>query len=112
MSFIIKIFLSTIAVIIASNILPGVHVENFLDALIVAAILALFNATLKPVLIILTIPITIVTLGLFLLIINAFLILITDALVSGFVVDSFLWALAFSLILSVIISVFDSLSKK
>jgi putative membrane protein len=112
MNFIIRLFLSAVSVIITSYILPGVHVVDFMDALLVAALLALFNATLKPILVILTIPITIITLGLFLIVINAFLIIIADAIVSGFEVDSFLWALAFSLILSLIMSVFNSLAKR
>jgi|SRR5690606_4501388 len=111
MNFIIRLFLSAIAVIIASYLLPGVHVEDFLDALIVAALLALFNAVVKPVLVILTIPITLLTLGLFLLVINAVLILLVDAVAGGFEVDSFWWALAFSLILSLIVAVFDRLAK-
>jgi putative membrane protein len=112
MNFIIRLFLSAIAVIITSYILPGVHVADFMDALIVAALLALFNATLKPILIILTIPITVITLGLFLLVINAFLIILADTLISGFDVANFLWALAFSLILSLIMSVFNGLTRK
>ena len=112
MNLLIKLLLSAVAVIISSYILPGVHVENFLEAVIVAAILALFNATLKPLLIILTIPITLLTLGLFLLVINALLILLADVIVVGFEVNGFWWALAFSLILSIITSVFDGLTKK
>ena len=112
MNLLIKLLLSAVAVIISSYILPGVHVENFLEAIIVAAILALFNATLKPLLVILTIPITLLTLGLFLLVINALLILLADVIVVGFEVDGFWWALAFSLILSIITAVFDSLAKK
>jgi putative membrane protein len=111
MNFIIRLFLSALAVIITSYLLPGVHVADFVDALIVAALLALFNATLKPILIILTIPITVITLGLFLLIINAFLIVLADYVITGFVVDSFIWALAFSLILSLIMSIFNGLAK-
>lgn len=111
MNFIVRLFLSALAVIITSYLLPGVHVEDFLDALIVAALLALFNTVVKPVLVILTIPITIVTLGLFLLVINAILILLVDFVAGGFEVANFWWALAFSLILSLIVALFDKLSK-
>lgn len=112
MNFIIRLFLSAVAVIITSYLLPGVHVDDFLDAFIVAAVLALFNAVVKPVLVILTIPITIMTLGLFLLVINALLIMLADYVVGGFEVGNFWWALAFSLILSIIVSVFEGLTKK
>ncbi|MGK7397728.1 MAG: phage holin family protein [Candidatus Cyclobacteriaceae bacterium M3_2C_046] len=112
MNFIIKLLLTGLAVVITAYILPGVFVEDFWIALLVAALLALFNATLKPVLIILTIPITIISLGLFLLVINAVIILIADVIIEGFLVDNFWWALAFSLILSLIVGIFDGLTKK
>ncbi|MFT6866835.1 MAG: putative membrane protein [Cyclobacteriaceae bacterium] len=111
MNFLIKLLLSTLAVIIASYLLPGVSVDNFLTALIVAFFLSLLNVTLKPLLIILTIPLTVVTLGLFLLVINAVLILIADSFISGFVVSGFWWALLFSFILSLINSLLSDLSK-
>lgn len=110
MNFIIKLLLSALAVMLTAYLLPGVSVENFWVALIVAALLALLNVTLKPILIILTIPVTIITLGLFLLVINALLILLSDALISGFMVSNFWWALAFSLIMSILTSIFESLA--
>lgn len=109
MNFIIKLLISSLAVLITSYILPGVAVASFWDALIVVIILALLNITLKPLLIILTIPVTIFTLGLFLLVINALMILLVDYFLSGFNVDGFWWALAFSLILSLITSLFEGL---
>jgi putative membrane protein len=84
-------------------------VASFWDALIVVIILALLNVTIKPLLIILTIPVTILTLGLFLLVINALMILLVDYFLSGFNVDGFWWALAFSLILSLLTSLFEGL---
>ena len=111
MKFIIKLLLAAVAVIITSYLLKGVSVDTFLTAVILAAVLAVLNATLKPLLVILTIPITILSLGIFLLVINALIILLADYLIPGFAVDNFWWALAFSLILSLIISVFDSLTK-
>ena len=99
MNFIVRLLITALAVIISSYLLPGVRVDSFLTAVIIGAVLALLNVTLKPILIILTIPATIVTLGLFLLVINALMILVADALVSGFYVDGFWWALGFSLIL-------------
>jgi len=89
--------------------MPGVHVNDYVDALMVAIVLAFLNAIVKPILTILTIPITIVTLGLFLLAINAFIIIFAEKLVSGFSVDSFWWALFFSLILSVCTGILNML---
>jgi len=112
MNFFIKLILSALAVIITSYLLGGVHVDDFFAALIVAALLALLNTIVRPILVILTIPITIFTLGLFLLVINALIILMADSLVDGFVVDGFWWALLFSIILSIINSLFQGLSTK
>lgn len=111
MGILIKLLLGSIAVIITSYLLPGVAVANFGSALIVAAVLALLNATLKPLLIILTIPVTVVTLGLFLLVINGAIILLADALVPGFLVDGFFWALMFSLIMALLMYIFEGLVK-
>ncbi|MEQ8474150.1 MAG: phage holin family protein [Marinoscillum sp.] len=100
MNFIIRLLLSALAVIIASYLLPGVYVEGFLAAVIIALVLALLNMVVRPILIVLTIPLTVFTLGLFLLVINAVIILIADSIVPGFSVNGFWWALLFSLILS------------
>lgn len=102
-----KIIVSALAVFITSWLLPGVHVDGFITALIVAASLALLNYLIKPLLIILTIPVTIVTFGLFLLAINAFIILIASHYIDGFKVDGFWWALLFSIILSLVTSLLE-----
>lgn len=107
-----KIFASSLAVAITAWILPGVTVENYLSALIVAVVLSILNIFLKPVLVFLTIPVTLLTFGLFLLVINALLILLADDLVGGFIVDGFWWALLFSIILSVINSIFNGIDNK
>ena len=112
MNFLSKLLLSAISVIIASYLLPGVKVESFGSALIVAAFLAILNVTLKPILIVLTIPITFITFGLFLLVINALMILLADQVIPGFRVEGFWWALGFSLILSILTSLFDDLFGK
>ena len=106
---IIRFLLSGLAVFLAGYVLPGVHVDGFWYALLVAIVLSVVNVLVKPILVILTIPITILTLGLFLLVINALIIMLVDALVPGFSVDGFWWALAFSLILSLINSLFGDL---
>ncbi len=109
MKWIAKLLANAIAVILTAYLLPGDSIENFITAIIVAAVLALLNNFLKPILVILTIPVTILSLGLFLLVINAVIILLADDLVGGFHVDNFWWALLFSIILSVINSVFGKL---
>lgn len=102
MNFIIRLLLSTIAVVLSAYILPGVTVDSFITAIIVAVILSLLNVLVKPILVILTIPFTVFTLGLFLLVINAIIILMTDWIIDGFVVDGFWYALLFSIVLSII----------
>ncbi|RPA69100.1 phage holin family protein [Cyclobacteriaceae bacterium YHN15] len=102
LNILIQLILGGIAILITQYILPGVHVADFLTGVIVAALLALLNLTVKPLLIILTIPITILTLGLFLLVINAILILLAAEIIPGFSVDGFWWALLFALILGLI----------
>ena len=82
---------------------------NFASALILALILSLLNVTLKPLLIILTIPVTFLTLGLFLLVINAVIILVADYFVDGVNVSGFMWALLFSIVLSVINAILNGI---
>lgn len=98
--------LSSLALLAASYILPGVHVRGFFVAMVVVVVLALINAIIKPVLILLTLPITIVTLGLFTFVINALMVLLAARIVPGFTVDNFWWALLFSIVLSLINMVF------
>ncbi len=111
MSILISLIVSAIAVFVAGYILPGVSVDNFVTALVVAVLMGVVNAFIKPILTILTLPITIMTLGLFMFVINALLILLIDYLVPGFKVDGLLWALVFSLVVSIISSVLGSLAK-
>jgi len=112
MNWFLKLILRTILVIFIAYILPGVEVGSFWSALGVAIALAILNTFLRPLLVIITIPFTIFTFGLFLLVINAGIIMIADAMISGFLVDGFWWALAFSLVLSFFSSLFESSSKK
>ena len=111
MNGLIRFLLSGLAVLLTAYLLPGVDVEHYGYALLVALGLSVANMIVKPILIVFTIPITIFTLGLFLLVINAVIILLVDYFIPGFNVDGFWWALAFSLILSVINSLFTDLSK-
>ncbi len=112
MNSIIKFFLTGLAVLLTAYLLPGVHVENYGQALLVALVLSIANVIVKPILILFTIPLTVLSLGLFLLVINALIILMVDYFVLGFSVDDFWWALAFSLILSVFNSMFSDLTKE
>jgi putative membrane protein len=102
MIFLIHWLIATIAIIISAYLLPGVTVKGFLAALVTALVLGLINAFIRPILLILTLPINILTLGLFTFIINALLIMLTGAIVPGFDVRNFWWALLFSLVLSII----------
>ena len=102
MKFIIKIILSSFSVIVAGWLLSGVEIRSYGTSLLVAFVLAILNLILKPILVILTIPITIVTLGLFLLVINALIALIASDIVPGFYIDGFWWAVAFSIIVSIL----------
>jgi putative membrane protein len=93
---------TTIAIIVSAYLLSGVTVRNIGAALVAAVVLGLINAILRPILVILTLPLTIVTLGLFIFILNALLVLLASAIVPGFEVRSFWWALLFSLLFSII----------
>jgi len=110
---IVKLLSTAVAVFIIANILPGVTlVDPIKDALIVAIVLAILNVILKPILILFTLPITIITLGLFLIIINALIIKTASSLIDGFSVDSLWIAVLFSLLLSLLQSVLNSLTKE
>ncbi len=112
MNGIVRFLLTGVAVLAAAYILPGVEVEHYGYALLVALVLSIVNLFVKPILIIFTIPLTIFTLGLFLLVINALMIMLTDSLTPGFSVRNFWWALAFSLILSIMNSLLSDLTKE
>jgi putative membrane protein len=108
MKTILRVLLTALAVVILAKVLPGVAVEGYGSAIIVAIVVALLRFIVKPILVILTLPITIITLGLFLLVINAVIIMMADYFVGGFAVDSIWWALLFSLLLSILQSIFHS----
>lgn len=112
MNLFFKLIISSLAVLFTAYLLPGIHVDNYLSALLVAVALAILNGFLKPVLIILTIPFTVFTLGLFLFVINAAMVLLAAKFVSGFLVDGFWWALLFSILMSLLTSFMESLGKK
>lgn len=111
MNIFVRIIIQTSAVFVAANILPGVRVDSLVTTLIVAIVLGVINVFLKPLLVLLTLPITIVTFGLFILVINAVLVLLVSTLVNGFHVDGFWWALLFSILVSLVSSFLESLNK-
>ncbi len=114
MNFIVRILISTLAVLATSWLLPDtwVQVDNFITAIIVALVLAFLNSVVKPIFILLTIPVTVVTMGLFLLVINAIIILITDYFIDGFIVHGFWSALVFSIVLTLINSIFNGIQRR
>ena len=111
MKFIIGILFTAAVVMVLGHLLPGIHVINYWTAVVIALVLALLNTFIKPILIILTIPVTIITLGLFLLIINALIVIWADKLIDGFTVDGWLSAILFSLIVSIVSAILNGLAK-
>ena len=109
MSFIIRLLITAVVVVLLAQFLPGVAVASFGTAVIVAIVLALLNLIVKPILVLFTLPVTVLTLGLFLLVINAVIILLVDAFIAGFNVDGFWVALIFSLLLSIVQSILFSI---
>ena len=106
MKFLLKTLIAAGSIALLAFLLEGIHIEgSFFYAIIIALVLSLLNAIVRPVLVFLTLPATIISLGLFLLIINAAIVLIADKFLNGFTVDSFWWALLFSVLLSMINSV-------
>ncbi|GAL83378.1 hypothetical protein Solca_3789 [Sporocytophaga myxococcoides] len=102
MKYIFKLLISAAIILGATFLLPGILIKSFGVALLVMFVLSILNVILRPVLILLTIPVTILTLGLFLLVINAVIILLTAWMIDGFEVLNFWWALLFSLIVSLV----------
>ena len=111
MNFILKILISSLAVMVSAWLMPGVSVDDYFTGIAVALILSFLNAVLKPLMIVLTLPVTVITLGGFLLVINAIIILITNSFLDGFQVSGFWAALFFSLILSFVTSVFEKMQS-
>ncbi len=113
MRWIINLLITAVVVFVLSKLLePHVSINSFTTAIIFALVLALLNAIVKPLLIILTLPLTIITLGLFLLVINVLIILLADKFVSGIKIDGFLWAFLFGLLLSIVSAILHRLQKR
>ena len=112
MNLIIRILVTAILVVVIAHFMPGVSVASFMTSVIVAVVLGLLNAFIKPILILLTLPVTLLTFGLFLLVINALMILLCSEIVGGFHVGSFWIAVLFSIILSISQSLIYGMSKE
>lgn len=112
MNILLRLVVNALAVMVAAYVLPGVAVSSLWAALVVAVVLGLLNTFIKPILVVLTLPITVVTLGLFLFVINAAIVLLASSFVSGFVVTGFWSALLFSLVVSLISSLFHGMEDK
>jgi putative membrane protein len=112
MNLIIRLLLNAVAVFFLANVLNGVSVDNYVTAIIVAIVLSVLNLLVKPFLVLLTLPITVITLGLFLLVINALILLLADYLISGFSISSIWIAILFSVLLSILQSLLHSFLKE
>lgn len=96
------LLINSVAVYLTAKLLDGVEIKSFLSAVVVAILLALVNTFIKPVIVFLTLPVTILTLGLFILVINALMLMLVDALTEGIRIKSFAWAVIFSIFLSIL----------
>ncbi len=111
MKILLHWLIAAVAILITAYVLPGVHLSGFVAALILAVVLGVINAFLRPILVALTLPISIVTLGLFVLVINGLLVLLAAAIVPGFAVDNIWWAIIFGVVLALISAVLESFEK-
>jgi len=113
MNFLFRILVTALVAFGLAKLLKGIHVDTYWTALIFALVLAVLNILVKPVLIILTLPLTIITFGLFLFVVNALVVLLASRFVDGFKIDNFWWGLLFALLLSFVSSVlFKEMDKE
>lgn len=106
-----NLVINTLSIFAVSYFLSGIQIDSFMTALVVAVVMAILNVTLKPLLIVITIPITIVTFGLFLLVLNVLILYVAEAFIDGFHIAGFWWALAFSVLVSVVNGVLSGIAK-
>ena len=102
MRFLARLVLNGLAIVVAAWLLPGIHITSTFAALLAGVILGFVNAIVRPVLFLLTLPLTLLTLGVFIFIVNALCFALTAWLVPGFAIDGFLWALVGALLVSVV----------
>ena len=106
-----NLLINTLSIFAVSYVLSGIQIDSLLIALVLAVVMAVLNVTLKPLLVLITIPLTIVTFGLFLLVVNVLVLYAADALIGGFTIAGFWWALAFSLLVTLVNSILFGLEK-
>ncbi|MXW06302.1 MAG: phage holin family protein [Gemmatimonadetes bacterium] len=111
MTMILKMILTTLAILLVTNVYSGIQVDSVTTAIIAAVVLALINTIVRPVIVLLTLPISMLTLGLFLLVINAAMLYVAAWLVNGFDVGGYWDALIASLIISVVVALLNGLIK-
>jgi putative membrane protein len=104
--------ISALAIAVTAYLLPGVHVLGIVSALVLAIVLGAINTFIRPVLVVLTLPLSIFTLGLFVLVLNALLIMLASYIVPGFSVDSFWWAFLFGIVLALVHAVLHTFEKR
>lgn len=112
MNFIISLVLSTLAVMTAAYITPGAEIDSWLTALVVAVMLGLMNAVVKPILVVLTLPINIMTLGLFMIVINLGLLALVEFMIAGFSLGGLLPLVIFAILLSILNGFLGGLADK
>ena len=111
MKFIINLLINGFAVFVADYFLAGVSVDSFLTAVIVSIGLGIVNTFIKPIVLLFTLPFNLITLGLFTFIVNGLMVLLVSFFIPGFVVENFVWAILFSIVLWAVNLVFNSLTK-
>ncbi len=109
MKFLLKLLLTAVAVFALQKVLPGISVESYTYSIWVALLIGILNIFVRPILIFLTLPATLITLGLFLFVINALMIQLAGYFLDGFTVASFWWALLFSILLSILQPILHSI---
>ncbi|MCA9386921.1 phage holin family protein [Candidatus Dojkabacteria bacterium] len=108
MRLLVRIIINAVAVIVLSEVLSGIEVRDNTAALVVGVVLIVLNSVIKPILVFFTLPLTLITLGLFVVVINALMVMLADALLEGFYVENFWYALLFGLGISVVNSLYNS----
>jgi putative membrane protein len=103
---------SALAIFVTAYILPGVTLDGVLPAFVLAVILGAINAVVRPVLIFLTLPLTVFSFGLFIFVINGLLVMLASVIVPGFSVANFWWALLFSIVLTIVTSILGAFERR
>ncbi|OGG02249.1 hypothetical protein A2W14_05160 [Candidatus Gottesmanbacteria bacterium RBG_16_37_8] len=111
MKFLIDLLIRAMVLLLTAYLLPGFKIDSYTTALFIAIVLAILNILVKPLLIILTLPVTILTLGLFYFVINAILLVIASKFIDGFKIDSFTTAIIASIIIAIISALVNSIIK-